>query len=178
MDSMRGYTLIELLLALAVAGVLAALGLPALSNTLEATRSAAAEAHLLASLTRSIQRAAITGTRSVLCPSRDGAGCAEGPDWSGGWIAFLDPDGDRERGPRDILILSEPALPGAVRLFSTTGRTRIVFQGNGGNAGSNVTFTLCDGRGWRHARSLVLNNQGRLRHGTPGALAAQRACPP
>ena len=45
----------------------------------------------------------------------------------------------------------------------------------GGNAGSNVTFTLCDRRGEAAAVTLVLANTGRLRAGTPKAAAA-RGC--
>jgi type IV fimbrial biogenesis protein FimT len=62
-----------------------------------------------------------------------------------------------------------------VHLRSTAGRTRLVYQPNGGNAGSKVTFTLCDGRGAARAATLVLANDGRLRGGTPTASAAQ-AC--
>jgi type IV fimbrial biogenesis protein FimT len=51
-----------------------------------------------------------------------------------------------------------------------------VFQGNGGNAGSNVTFTLCDGRGPGRAKTLVLSNQGRFRHGTPSPAALAATC--
>ena len=61
-----------------------------------------------------------------------------------------------------------------MHLRSTAGRTRLVFQPNGGNAGSNVTFTLCDGRGAATATTLVLANDGRLRAGTPTPDAAQR----
>ena len=50
-----------------------------------------------------------------------------------------------------------------------------MFQPNGGNAGSNVTFTLCDSRGIEKATTLVLANDGRLRQGKPSADAAQ-AC--
>ena len=62
-----------------------------------------------------------------------------------------------------------------MHLRTTVGRTRLVFQPNGGNAGSNVTFTLCDGRGAAQATTLVLANDGRLRSGTPSTAAAQ-AC--
>jgi type IV fimbrial biogenesis protein FimT len=110
----------------------------------------------------------------VLCPSTDGARCIDSPDWSGGWIVFLDPNASRERDAGEPLLLAQPALAGRVRLRSTAGRTRIVFQGNGGNAGSNVTFTLCDGRGPAKARALILSNTGGLRDGaaTPDNLAA------
>jgi type IV fimbrial biogenesis protein FimT len=172
----HGFTLIELLVVVAVTAVLALIALPAFSGAMEATRASGAESQLLASLTRAINRSAVTGTRAVLCPSADGRTCRRGPDWSGGWIGFLDPDVDRERDPDEPVFFNVEALPGKVRLRSSVGRTRIVFQGNGGNAGSNVTFTLCDGRGGPHARTLVLNNRGGLRHGTPSAESIAATC--
>jgi len=172
----HGFTLIELMVVLAITAVLALIALPAFSSALEATRAGSAETQLLVSLTQAVNRSALTGTHMVLCPSDDGRSCRRGPDWSDGWIGFADLDLDRERGPDERVFLTEAALPGKVQLRSSIGRTRIVFQGNGGNAGSNVTFTLCDGRGPNHARALVLNNRGGLRHGTPSAESIAATC--
>jgi type IV fimbrial biogenesis protein FimT len=172
----RGFTLIELLIALGALAIALALALPAFSQARESTRAIAAEARLLQSLQSALARATLTGKRAVLCPSPDGRECASSPDWSRGWIAFLDEDGNREHAPAEPLILAEAALPGDVRLRSTLGRTRLVFQGNGGNLGSNVSFTLCDGRGARHAQALILANDGRLRHGTPAAASVAATC--
>lgn len=173
-----GFTLVELLIAVAILGLLLGVALPSFGNALEKSRSLDTKGALLASVTRAANRAAVTGTRAVLCPSSDGQACSDGFDWSLGWIGFLDRDADRERAPGETLLVAEPALPGKVRLLSSKGRTRIVFQGNGGNAGSNVTFTLCDGRGPAHAETVVLNNRGRLRYGSPTPEAAALACPP
>ena len=172
--SIRGFTLIEALIALAVTGFLLAVAVPAWSGALEAAHATSARAVLLDSLTRSISHAALTGSEVVLCPG-DASGCRTSIDWSRGWIAYADIDGDRRRDANETLLYSQPALTGRVHLRSTLGRTRLVFQPNGGNAGSNVTFTLCDGRGAARAATLVLANDGRLRGGTPTALAA-RAC--
>jgi type IV fimbrial biogenesis protein FimT len=172
----RGFTLIELLITLAVLTVALALAIPAFSQARESTRAVAAEARLLQSLQRTLERAAFTGKRAVLCPSADGRECIRSPDWSHGWIAFLDDDGNREHAPQETLILAEEPLPGDVRLRTTLGRTRLVFQGNGGNSGSNVTFTLCDGRGAPHARSLVLSNDGRFRRGVPAKASVAATC--
>jgi type IV fimbrial biogenesis protein FimT len=167
MESQRGLTLIELLLALAAGTVLCTVALPSLTGGLEASRGASARLALLESLGAAANRAALSGTRSVLCPSTDGASCSDTPDWSGGWLVFLDSNANREREGGEPLILGKGPLPGKVHLRSTTGRTRIVFQANGGNAGSNATFTLCDGRGPEKARSLILSNTGGLRDGNP-----------
>ena len=172
LHSTRGFTLIEALIALAVTGFLLAVAVPAWSGALEAAHATSARAVLLDSLTRSISHAALTGSEVVLCPG-DAGGCRTSIDWSHGWIAYADIDGDRRRDANETLLYRQPALTGRVHLRSTVGRIRLVFQPNGGNAGSNATFTLCDGRGAARAATLVLANDGRLRGGTPTALAAQ-----
>jgi type IV fimbrial biogenesis protein FimT len=170
----RGFTLIEAVIALAVASILVGTAVPAWMGAIDNAHASSTKAALLEALTRSISHAALAGSEVVLCPG-DSAGCRDTPDWSGGWIAYADIDGDRQRGANETLLQAEPALAGSVHLRTTTGRTRLVFQPNGGNAGSNVTFTLCDGRGATQATTLVLANDGRLRTGRPSAAAAQ-AC--
>lgn len=169
-----GFTLIEALIALAIVAALAAVAVPAWSGASEGAHAGAAQAALVESLTRSISHAALTGSEVVLCPG-DTAGCRDSYDWSGGWVAWADIDGDRLRDPNETLLQAKPPLGGKVHLRSTTGRRRIVFQPSGGNAGSNVTFTLCDGRGPTKAQSLVLANDGRL-HAAPASVAAATAC--
>jgi type IV fimbrial biogenesis protein FimT len=176
MKTQRGLTLIELLIALAVLGVLFGVAVPAFSGGLEAARASDARAGLLASLMTAQGKAAITGAHGVLCPSFDGANCDDSPDWSTGWLVFLDSNGSREvEGGEQILHVQAP-LSGRVHLRSTVGRTRIVFQGNGGNAGSNVTFTLCDGRGPSRARALIMSNTGGLRDDVPSAAGIAATC--
>jgi type IV fimbrial biogenesis protein FimT len=158
----RGFTLVEAVIALLVASVLLAIAVPAWSGALARTHAAAARAALLASLQRAIGHAAVAGAEVVLCPA-SGEDCTTGWDWSGGWIAYADIDGDRHRDPNETLLQRQPALDDDIRLFTSKGRRHLVFQPNGGNAGSNVTFTLCSGRGARSATLLVLSNTGSLR---------------
>ena len=60
--SARGFTLIEALIALAAAGFLLCVAVPAWSGALEAAHATSARAVLLESLTRSISHAALTGS--------------------------------------------------------------------------------------------------------------------
>ena len=78
-------------------------------------------------------------------------------------------------GPGEQIVRQEPKLPSGVRLRGTIGRPRIVYQPNGGNAGANITFTLCDRRGPKDALALILSNGGRLRSAR-ATLAAASAC--
>ncbi|WP_374607456.1 GspH/FimT family pseudopilin [Thermomonas sp.] len=169
-----GFTLIEAVAAAAVISILAGIALPALQDAGEAARSGAAKGTLFDSWMSSVAHAANTGVEVVLCPG-DANGCRDGIDWTHGWIAYADLDGNRTRSPDETLLKQAEPLGGKVHLRSTTGRTRMVFQPNGGNAGSNITWTLCDGRGPEAATTIVVANNGRLRTGTPTAAAAQ-AC--
>lgn len=177
MKAQAGLTLIELLVTVAVAGVLFGVAVPAFSGGLEAARAGEARGALLESLMTASNHAAIAGVRGVLCPSRDGLACEDTADWSQGWIVFLDPNASRELEGGERVLRVQPALSGRVRLRTTVGRTRIVFQGNGGNAGSNATFTLCDGRGRARARALIMANAGTLRDGAASQENLDATCP-
>ena len=89
-------------------------------------------------------------------------------------MAFADINGNRIRDANETLLAQAEPLASGVHLRSHRGRTRLVFQPNGGNAGSNVTFTLVRfARGPSCATTLVLSNSGGLRTGKPTAAAAR-----
>ena len=167
-----GFTLLELVVVLVIVAALVGAASTAVGDGLEAARAADARARLLASLSLAAHRAALTGYHGVACSSVDGASCAGSVDWTSGWIVFVDADGDGVRDAGEAQLAAVPALAGQVRLRSTVGRTRVVFQGNGGNAGSNVTYTMCDGRGPAQARALVISNTGRMRDAPADAASA------
>ncbi|MCB1560096.1 MAG: GspH/FimT family pseudopilin [Xanthomonadales bacterium] len=159
-------SLIELLAGIAVVAVLLGIAIPGYRGSVDATNATTTRASILNSVQRAITQATLTNTRTVLCPSGNGNGCDGGADWSQGWIGFIDRNGNREHDAGDFLLDRVQALPEGVRMTTSVGRTRLVFQPSGGNGGSNVRFTICDRRGPSKAQSLVLNNKGRL-HGAP-----------
>jgi type IV fimbrial biogenesis protein FimT len=173
---LAGFTLIEAMVAMAIVAIGLAVAVPAYSGAVSATRTEAAKVDLATTLIAALNHSTLTQAEVVVCSSGDGASCNGGVDWTGGWIAFADLDGNRAHGANETLLHRQDALDGGTRLRSTSQRTRIVFQPHGGAAaGSNVTFTLCDGRGPAKATTLVLANSGRLRQGAP-TIAAATAC--
>jgi type IV fimbrial biogenesis protein FimT len=176
MRTERGWTLVELLCTLAIASIMFGSGMSLLAGVLERGRSAAVRQALADSLVAAGARAGLSDVRAVLCPSEDGETCSDGADWSAGWVVFMDRNANREIEGGERIVVRQGHLPGRVRLLSTKGRTRIVFQATGGNAGSNVTFTLCDGRGPKHAATLVLANNGRLRATPADPASAVATC--
>jgi type IV fimbrial biogenesis protein FimT len=169
----NGFTLIEALIAMTVAAILLAIAVPAWSHAKAAADSGAVRMDLAGSLLDAVRHSAITGTEVVICPRTAADQCSGSINWDGGWMVFADINGNRSHDANETLLTREKPLANDVHLRSTAGRTRLVFQPNGGNAGSNVTFTLCDSRGPQYATALVLSNSGNLRPGKPSAAAAR-----
>ena len=166
-----GVPLLELMIAVTAVAALAAIAVPRYIAAREAAHSGAAHQAMLGSLMAAASHAASTGVEVVLCPGAVHA-CRSTHDWSGGWIVFADLDRDRVHDPYETVLRRVDALGGKAHLRSTAGRTRLVFHANGTAAGSNVTFTLCDGRGPKRATSLVMDNLGRLRAVAPSDESA------
>ena len=171
-----GFTLIELMMTIAIATILLTLGLPSVGSMVSSSESRTARQQLWTAL--NVARAgAVTGNRRhVICPSTDHANCSGGLRWDNGWIIFVD---NNENGRRDgieaVISVGNPARQGVV-IASTVGRDQVGFRTDGSSAGSNATFTICDRRGVSTATSLVVSNPGRIRSGTPTTASAAQTC--
>lgn len=168
----NGFTLVEALVAVAVAAILLAIAVPACSHAMAAANSGSVRADLAVTVLDAVRHSAITGSEVVVCPVSAPGQCSRSANWDQGWMAFADINGNRVPDANETRLAGHTTLPRQVHLRSTAGRTRLVFQPNGGNAGSNVTFTLCDSRGPKSATTLVLSNEGNLRSGQPTTSAA------
>lgn len=169
-----GFTLVELLVVVALVGLLMAAATSVYRHAVGAGHAAAVQSSLAEAVNLAFVQSSLRGQYVVLCASTDGRACDGGTNWTKGWIAFVDADHDRERNGDERILRAYRTLGHGLRLRSSTGRTRIVFQPFGGvNAGTNVTFTLCDDRGAGKASTLVLANSGRMR--TAAATPSQAA---
>lgn len=164
--------MIEALVVVAVAAILLVVAIPALSHARAAASSGSVRASLAASLLDAVRHSAIAGTEVVVCPVAASGRCSGSVNWDEGWIVFADINGNRVPDANETRLVAQERLPEDVSLRTTAGRTRLVFQPNGSNAGSNVTFTLCDSRGLSSATALVLSNAGSLRTGAATPTAA------
>lgn len=172
----RGFTLMEAMVSMAIVAIVAGIAIPAWSAARASAHAGRTRTEMLETILAAVRHSSLAGTEVVLCHPTDGAveKCASTTNWSDGWALFADLNGNRLREPNEPVIHRQPGLSGGVRLWTTEGRTRLIFQPNGGNAGSNVTFTLCDERGADKAVTFVLANDGRMRWGRPTAAAAQQ----
>lgn len=170
-----GFTLIELMIAVTIAGVLLGIALPAYSAAKAAAQTQTLRDALLGALLESRNAAVLYENDTILCPSSDGLYCAESFEWQHGFIAAIDLNNNERIDDADRRLLYRRETKD-VRLLTSSGRKRIQFQPNGSNAGSNATFTFCDRRGPTRATSLIMNNRGDLREARPSASATAAAC--
>lgn len=155
-----GFTLIESIVALAVAAVVMAIAVPAMSAMLARYQLTTAQLDLIATLQHARSLAVSGGRPKLFCPSFDGQHCADVTRWERGWIV-----GNYRSGNADQLD-GLPTLMGGgyqrVIMLSTSGRKSIRFQATGTIGGSNVTFTLCRKGHADDALALTVSNVGRV----------------
>ncbi|WP_411834299.1 GspH/FimT family pseudopilin [Pseudoxanthomonas mexicana] len=88
----HGFTLIELMVVVAVVAVLAAVAFPNLNGVIRANRVATASNEMIASLALA-RSEAVRGTRGAgVCSSANGTTC--GGNWNDGWIVWQDTNGN------------------------------------------------------------------------------------
>lgn len=174
----RGWTLVELMLALAILGVLSGIAVSSYGAAIQSGRSFAAHADLVAAINAARTSAIARQVDVRMCPSTDGATCADSTHWETGWIVYADLNDNNRKDDSDQLVGGHARLDDGVRLVTSTGRRTIEFQPNGGNDGSNATFTICDRRGPPQAKAWAMSNPGTLRPVPPTATAIVDACYP
>jgi type IV fimbrial biogenesis protein FimT len=170
-----GVTLIELIFTLTVLAVLASIGLPPLGQLIDKARARGAASALSTSLSLARMTAVSRHLDIVVCPSSNHASCDNSVWWQHGWIAFEDLDHDGKRGDKEALLEIVDAQS-HVAVATSTGRKYITYHDDGSSPGTNLTYTVCDKRGAAQATTLVVNNGGRVRQGTPTAAQAAAAC--
>lgn len=86
-----GFTLVELLVAITVAGILLGVGVPSFAAVLQEVRLAAQAGQLGRALYLARSEAVKRGEFVTLCPRSGAALCGGASDWDGGWLVFADP---------------------------------------------------------------------------------------
>lgn len=162
----RGFSLVELLIVLAIAGSLWVAGMPAFGRLLGRARIANAEVLLTNNLQAARSAAVFRNTRIVVCPTGDGRHCEAGADWQHGWLIAEDGDHDGQPDAGVPLLATQPALVQGTRIVTSAGRHLVAFQPTGSAGGSNVRFTICRAHG-AAGQSVVIANSGRIRTDVP-----------
>ncbi len=171
----RGFTLVELLMVLAIVAVLSTLAVPAFGAFIGRTQARTARNVLETSLNQARIAAVNHGGHVVVCPSLDAAHCARATTWHQGWILYVDLDHDRVRADHEPLLAVGQVHARGVAIVSSSGRLVLDYRPDGSASGTNLTLTVCDRQsGAGGASTVVVSPSGRVRRGvaTPAAASA------
>lgn len=85
---MRGFTLVELMITIAVAAILAVVAVPSFTRAIHRNQVSSASNALLADLGYARAEAITRGTYVSVCPSTDGKSCSDSDTWESGWLVY------------------------------------------------------------------------------------------
>ncbi len=177
----NGFTLIELMVSLAVVLILVGLGVPSFVSAMKNSQLSADFSDLTRSLYLARSEAVKRTTRVVVCARANDTTC--GADWNQGWIVFVDNDQGSPattgviNGTDEILRFFPPldtkrkvtAEGSPWQTVSSTSNSEVQsfvqYRPDGSSSLSGGTFVMCDDRGEAHARSVNIMLTGDIRKG-------------
>ncbi|MGQ0591131.1 MAG: GspH/FimT family pseudopilin [Gammaproteobacteria bacterium] len=165
-----GFTLIELMVGVAVLAIALGAGVPSMSEFIQNSRLAAHTNDLLTSLHLARTEAIKRNARVTLCKSPNATNCSTAPEgWEIGWMVFADaaPFGTREgadavldsHGAAATNVSITPRVADPIGDFVSYTSRGVIRDAAG--VAQNGVFRVCDDRGLGHARGLVLSPTGR-----------------
>jgi type IV fimbrial biogenesis protein FimT len=165
-----GFSLLELMVAVAVSALLLTIGIPSFTAFTSSTRLVNVTNELVSSLHLARSEAIKRNSRVVLCASATGTSCLAAGDWHQGWLVFHDANNNAVRDVGETVILARYALPVG---FSLTGNEQIKkyisYTSSGAaklisGAFQAGTLTLCNtSPALGAARQIVISSTGRPR---------------
>ena len=165
----QGLTLLELLIAMSIAAILATLVIPSMQGFIADARIGNAVSSMTSLMTHARSTAIDSNRRITLCPTSDRKACGEANEWKHGAMVFADSNDNHLRDSDEPLIRYQP-MNRLLEIFSgstphTSGRSRkrVVFSPSGSARGYTISIRFCAPRNAAPARVLVLQNSGRIR---------------
>lgn len=174
-DRETAYTLLELLMTVALASLLLGIGIPSLSKMAADQRLRAQVDPLFHGIHVARKESILRHTAVTLCASADGQTCREDTDWSDGWVMFVNDDWDRPAQRDDGEILLQ-AHRGDDRIEISANRRSFTLRATQLRA-TNGTLVFCDRGGRTANRALVVSYTGRPRVAMRDRAGQPYRCP-
>lgn len=165
MGSSGGFTLTEVMMAIAVAAIVVTIGVPSFQTMILNSRKDTAISDLQSSLALARNNAITRRQTITVCKSNDNSSCATDGDWSQGWIVFTDPANPGVRDNDETILRAHNALKGdATYAGNDPVKDRVSFTNKGMTSGTLGTITYTDSRGSDYAGNLIISFGGQVRY--------------
>lgn len=158
----KGFSLVELVITLAIVGILLASGMPSFNKMMQNNKITTLHNELLSSLSLTRNVAINGGTFATLCKSNQAANdCDTSASWEDGWIVFPDRNNNGSVDAGETIIAVNNDLPNLISISFS--RNRVTYGSQGYANGFNGVFTFCDDRGDESKKGMVVSNNGHIR---------------
>ena len=166
MKRLAGFTVIELMITIALAAIILTLGVPAYHGLVERNRLTADINNFISSLALARSEAVKRKQRVVLCASNDVATCSNNNNgYESGWIVYVETvaPADNRANTEELLWVSA-ALANNMTLRATVPyENQISYLATGQTGGlGNASIYLCKDAAVNKARLITIRRSGRV----------------
>ena len=161
-----GFSLVELMVTVAIISVVVAFGIPSMTEFSKNDRLTTNINTLVGHLAYARSEAVKRSVQVSLCVSNNSGTAAPsctGGNWEDGWMIYIDADGDNSFTAGEEVLRVQQALEGSNTLVPGGGIANQVIYDYRGFAAVAGTFLLCDERAGPHGKSVNISNTGRVR---------------
>ncbi|PIE83644.1 MAG: pilus assembly protein [Candidatus Contendobacter odensis] len=169
MNKVTGFTLIELMITLAIAAIILGFGVPSFQRIINNNQLTSAANALVASVNLARSEAVKRGQRMTICKSSDGASCTNSGGYQQGWIVFTDTNANAAVDAGEQVLKVTEAFPASLT-FAGAGNVNnyISYDSSGilsriGAGAPNGSLTLCKQNYRDSARRIFISLIGRIR---------------
>ena len=161
----HGFSLIELLVVMAIAAVLLGIGVPNMQQYVVSSRLSTAANDFFTALNLARSEAVRRGAQVTLITN----GAANSRDWTSGWTMFVDANSDGALSAGEEVLRVGAAQDAPMTIFGSANfGTSVAFDSTGRLTSGGGSFVICHGTalvadGIARSRALILNSAGRAR---------------
>ena len=157
-----GFTLMELMVTLAVAAIILSVGVPSFRAIIMDNRLVSQANQLVTSIKIARSAAVRYQRNATVCASAnfDAAvpSCSASTDWSNGWIVWVDKDRDAATDANEVISVFGPIHDASTL---TSGAAAFTYDARGFGVSGAADLTLCDNRTAETGRLIRVNAVGR-----------------
>lgn len=161
----EGFTLLELMITVAVLAILLGIGIPSFNSVIASSQLTSQTNRIVAALNAARMEAVKRNTHAVICTSSNGTAC-NGTSWASGWLIFMDSNKDGSLGTGEDIFAKAEAYANVTAVGNTNVSSKVRFQADGTIVPVLVgTIRICKTTTAvsENARDIVINAGGRAR---------------